>query len=34
MMAASAQVLHEVVDGACPQTKDFNIVRCSGYARQ
>ena len=32
--AASAQVLHEVVDGACPQSKDFNIVRCSGCALQ
>ena len=31
-MAASVQVLHEVVDSACPQTKDFNIVRCSGCA--
>ena len=33
-MVAFAQALHEVIDGACPQSKEFNIVRCSGCAQQ
>ncbi|KAK9842004.1 hypothetical protein WJX81_003725 [Elliptochloris bilobata] len=26
-----SKVRHEVIDGACPQKKDFNIVRCTGH---